>query len=108
MPRERPPRDDYDFAAGGLTGGLEFLKQVNWQLRTLRKVRIWTDRFQVFDVNGDYLEIRGIGYAEPEILPLMNAVCTVYDPQTIHEPTAADYKELLTGRRHPWAEDRVM
>ena len=31
-----------------------------------------------------------------------------FDPQKVHEPTALEYKEYDTGRRHPWAEDRVM
>ena len=31
-----------------------------------------------------------------------------FDPNTIHDPTQLEYKELLTGRRHCWAEDRVM
>ena len=31
-----------------------------------------------------------------------------FDPATIHDPTDAEYKEFLTGRRFPWAHDRVM
>ena len=33
---------------------------------------------------------------------------TAYDPQTIHVPTSAEFKEFKLGRCHPWAEDRVM
>jgi hypothetical protein len=38
----------------------------------------------------------------------LRAVNTAFDPATIHEPTEAEYKEFFTGRRHTWAEDRVM
>ena len=31
-----------------------------------------------------------------------------FDPKKIHEPTTLEYKEFDTGRRRPWAEDRVM
>lgn len=108
MSVERSAKEVHQFGEEGVPGALEFLKQVNWQLRTLRKVRVWPDRLQVFDVNGDYLEVAGVGYPQPEIVPLLQAVCTVFDPQSIHEPIEGEYKELLTGRRHPWAEDRVM
>jgi hypothetical protein len=33
---------------------------------------------------------------------------TAFDPAKIHEPTTLEYKEFDTGRRHCWAEDRVM
>lgn len=87
---------------------LDFLKRVHAELRMLRKVHVWTDQFRVFDVNGDCFEIRGIGYSHPDIVPILRAVHTVFDPATIHEPTPLEFKEFLTGRRRPWAEDRVM
>jgi len=74
----------------------------------LRRVHVWTDHFRVYDVNGDSLEVRGIGYGDEEIVTLLNAVHTAFDPKTIHEPAVGEFKEFLTGRRHPWAEDRVM
>jgi hypothetical protein len=33
---------------------------------------------------------------------------TAYNPETIHQPAATEFKEFDTGRRHCWAEDRVM
>ena len=45
---------------------------------------------------------------DAEVVPLLRAVNTAFDPATIHDPTDQEYKELATGRRHPWAEDRVM
>jgi len=91
-----------------LTLALEFLKRTRWELRELRKVRVWKDRIQIIDVNKDCFEIRGIGYTNDEIVPLLQAINAAFDPQTILEPTSADYKEFNTGRRHTWAEDRVM
>jgi hypothetical protein len=98
----------HDVTPGGLTAALEFLKRTRWELRTLRKVRVWKDRLQILDVNGDYFEVRGVGYPEADIVPLLRAVNAAFDPVTIHDATNLEYKELLTGRRHPWAEDRVM
>jgi hypothetical protein len=100
------PLAAYDFVAVG--GACEFLKRTRAELRALRKVRIWKDKLQVIDVNKDYFEIRGIGYAEPDIIPLLRMINTAFDPTKIHEPTQLEYKEFDTGRRHPWAEDRVM
>ena len=98
-------------ASQDFTGGaaaLEFLKRTRWELRSLRKVHISPDRLEIFDVNGDAFELRGVGYPDAGVLPLLRAVNTAFDPATIHDPTDAEYKEFLTGRRHTWAEDRVM
>jgi hypothetical protein len=101
-------RATHDYTQGGLAAALEFLKRTRSELRTLRKVRLWKDRLHVIDVNKDYFEIRGIGYPDADIVFLLRAVNTAFNPQTVHEPPAQEYKEFDTGRRHPWAEDRVM
>ena len=93
---------------GGLDAALEFLKRTRSELRTLRKVRIWKDHLHIIDVNKDYFEVRGIGYPDADIVPLLKNINTAFNPETIHEPTDLEYKEFDTGRRHPWAEDRVM
>jgi hypothetical protein len=98
----------HEFMEGHLDAALEFLKRTRSELRNLRKVRVWKDRLHIFDINGDYFEVRGVGYAEADVVPLLRAVNTAFDPATIHEPTTQEYKEFKTGRRHPWAEDRVM
>jgi hypothetical protein len=102
------PKATHDFTPGGLDPALEFLKRTRWELRSLRFVRIWKDRLCIYDVNGDYFEVRGIGYGNADVLPLLRLVNTAFNPQTIHEPTDLEFKEYNTGRRHPWAEDRVM
>jgi hypothetical protein len=102
------PRATCDFTPGNLDATLEFLKRTRWELRQLRKVRVWPDRLQIFDVNGDFFEVRGIGYSDADVIPLLRAVNTAFDPSTIHSATPEPYKEFKTGRRHPWAEDRVM
>ena len=38
----------------------------------------------------------------------LQSLNTAFNPETIHNPIEAEYKEFDTGRRHPWAEDRVM
>jgi hypothetical protein len=102
------PRATHEFVPGGLDAALEFLKRTRWELRQLRRVRVYTDRLQIFDVNKDYFEVRGVGYGDADVVPLLRMINTAFNPETIHQPTSAEYKEFDTGRRHPWAEDRVM
>ena len=102
------PLATHDYAPGGLAAALEFLKRTRWELRALRKVRVWKDRLQIIDVNKDYFEIRGVGYPDADVIPLLRMVNAAFNPETIHQPTEAEYKEFDTGRRHAWAEDRVM
>ena len=84
------------------------MKRTRNELRTLRKVRVWKDKFHIIDVNKDYFEILGVGYPDADIVPLLKNINTAFNPETIHNPIDAEYKEFDTGRRHPWAEDRVM
>ncbi|MBI3822997.1 MAG: hypothetical protein HY289_10015 [Planctomycetes bacterium] len=96
----------HDFAT--LDAACEFLKRTRAELRNLRHVRIWKDKLHVIDVNKDCFEVRGIGYTNADIVPLLKMINTAFDPTKIHEPTTQEYKEFDTGRRHCWAEDRVM
>lgn len=105
---EAAPLATHMHRPGDVEGTLEFLKRTRSELRMLRKVRVWLDRFQVFDVNGDYFEVTRVGYRDPDVVPLLGAVHTAFDPALIHTPIEAEFKEFRTGRRHPWAEDRVM
>jgi hypothetical protein len=98
----------HEYQQGGMEAALAFLKRTRAELRLLRMVRLGKDSFRVFDVNGDSFEIRGLGYLDPAVIPLLEDINAVYNPDTIHQPTDAEYKEFKTGRRHPWAEDRVM
>jgi hypothetical protein len=102
------PLATHDFAAGGLEAAQEFLKRTRAELRELRRVRLWKDRLQVIDVNKDIFEIRGIGYADADVVPLLRMINAAFNPRTLHEATDAEYKEFDTGRRYPWAHDRVM
>ena len=96
------------YQPGKVKESLEFLKRTRSELRMLRKVRLWEDRFQVIDINGDFFEIREIGYPTAEIIILLDAVNTAFNRETIHEATSNEYKEFKTGRRYTWAADRVM
>jgi len=98
----------HDFQPGGLDSGLAFLRRTRAELRTLRLVRLWPDRFQVLDVNKDCFEVRGLGYSHPEVVAFLEEVNAAFDPATLHQPAANAFKEFATGRRHPWAHDRVM
>lgn len=105
---EPTPLATHDFTSADVDAALVFLKRIRAELRTIRRVRLWTDRFRVYDVNGDCFEIQGIGYPQAEIVTILDAVNTVYKRDTIHEPTNDELKEFKTGRRYPWAADRVM
>jgi hypothetical protein len=98
----------HDFADGGLDAAIAFFRRTRSELRTLRLVQVSIQWVRLFDVNGDYFELRGLGYAEPEIVPLLKSFDTPFNPESIHAPVAAPYKEFKTGRRYPWAADRVM
>lgn len=102
------PLANHDFKQGEVEQALEFLKRTRSELRTLRKVRVFSDRLHVIDVNKDYFEIRGIGYKDEDIVPILRNLNTAFNPQTIHDATEHEYKEFDTGKRRPWAEDRVM
>jgi len=102
------PLSAYEYKPGDLNQALEFLKRARWELRETRKVWVWRDRFQVFDVNGDFLEIRGVGYPDADVVPMLWAVNAAFDPQTIHDQLPVEYKEFFTGRRDAWAANRAM
>jgi hypothetical protein len=102
------PLATHDYQPGGLDAAREFIKRTRSELRNLRRVRLWKDRFQIIDVNKDCFEIHGIGYLDADIIPLLRMINTAFNPDTILQPIDSEYKELDTGRRHPWAEDRVM
>lgn len=105
---EPAPLAVHDFRSGDVAAALEFLKRTRNELRMLRRALVWPDKFQVFDVNRDYFEIRGVGYGDAEIVPILDAVNAAYNPDTVHNATSEPYKEFSTGRRYPWAQDRVM
>ena len=86
---------DYDRRRPGRVA-LEFLKRTRWELRILRKARVWKDRLQVIDVNGDCFEVRGVGYPDADVVPLLRAVNAAFDPETIHDPT----DRRVQGVRH--------
>jgi hypothetical protein len=98
----------HDFADGGLDAAIAFFRRTRNELRTLRLVRVSTEWVRLFDVNGDYFELRGIGYTAPDIIPVLKSFDTPFNPATIHDPIAGPFKEFKTGRRYPWAADRVM
>ena len=105
---EVQPLASFDFQSRDLDAALEFLKRTRNELRMLRKVRVWSDRFRVYDINGDCFEIVGVGYPDVPIREILDAVHTAYNPDSIHTEVHADFKEFKTGKRRPWAEDRVM
>ena len=105
---EPPPVAVHQHVPDRLDDSLQFLKRTRSELRALRKIRAFRDRLDIIDVNGDRLELRGLGYADADIVPVLDALNAVYRPQSVHEPPDADFKEFSTGRRYPWAHDRVM
>ncbi|MBW3599065.1 MAG: hypothetical protein KY475_17570 [Planctomycetes bacterium] len=105
---EATPLATHEHQPGDFETTLAFLKRAWAELRQLRLARVWPNRMQVIDINGDAFEIRRLGYRDADIVPTLRAVNAAFNPETIHEPTAEEYKEFKTGRRYPWAADRVM
>ena len=95
------PLATHDYAPGGLSAALEFLKRTRNELRMLRRVRVWKDRLHVIDVNKDCFEMRGVGYGDADIVPLLQNLNTAFNPETIHDETDAEYKEFGAGKRLP-------
>jgi hypothetical protein len=98
----------HDYSDGGLEAAIAFFRRTRNELRMLRFVRVSTEWVRLFDVNGDYFELRGLGYTEPDVIPVLRSFDTPFNHETIHLPIAGEYKEFKTGRRYPWAADRVM
>jgi len=96
------------YQSGRVDDVLEFLKRTRSELRMLRKAYVYRDKVQVYDVNGDWFEVAGVGYPDADVVPVLDAVNTAFNRETIHKPTEDDYKEFKTGRRYTWAADRVM
>jgi hypothetical protein len=102
------PLATHEFTDGGTDAAISFFRRTRNELRTLRMVQVSTEWVRLFDVNGDYFELLGLGYTDPEIVPVLRSFDTPFNPETVHLPIAAPYKEFKTGRRYPWAADRVM
>lgn len=104
----RKPLAIHDYHDGGLEAAVSFFRRTRAELRTLYRVRVATDWVQLFDINGDFFELRGIGYPDDEIVSILQSFDAPFKPESIHLPIDGPYKEFLTGRRRPWAADRVM
>src|SRR5262245_24444451 len=102
------PKATHNYVAGELSAALEFLKRIRSELRTLRFVRVWKDHLCVIDVNHDFFEVRGVGYVDADIVPLLQNLNTAFNPETIHNEIDAEYKEFNAGKCDPWAYHRVM
>ncbi|HLJ12406.1 MAG TPA: hypothetical protein VKU82_14520, partial [Planctomycetaceae bacterium] len=94
---------EIEYQAGQVHDVLEFLKRTRSELRMLRKARVYRDKVQVFDVNGDWFQVSGVGYSEADVVPVLDAVNTAFNRETIHKPTEDEFKEFKTGRRYTWA-----
>jgi hypothetical protein len=102
------PKATHDFAESGLEAAIAFFRRTRAELRNLRMVRVSTEWVRLFDINGDYFELTGLGYGDAEVVDVLNSFNTPFDRESIHIPIDAPYKEFKTGRRYPWAADRVM
>jgi len=102
------PLATHEFSHGGLKAALIFFQRTRDELRALHKVRVSKDWVRLFDVNGDYFELLGLGYPQAEITVVLKSFDTPFKPECIHQPTKLLFKEFATGRRYCWAADRVM
>jgi hypothetical protein len=105
---DETPLAVHEHRPGELDATLQFLKRTWSELRELRYARVGRDWLHVVDVNAEVFEVRGLGYLDEDVVAVLNAVNAAFNRETLHEPTERDYKEFKTGRRYPWAYDRVM
>ena len=96
------------YSPGKLDDVLEFLKRARGELMELRKVRVWRARVEIYDVNGERFDVLDIGYPDRDVVELLRSIGTSFKPEFIHQPIQRDFKEFKTGRRFPWAEDRIL
>ena len=99
---------EHRFEPGRLEDVLAFLKRTRSELRMLRRVRVSREWVRIFDVNGDWFEVTGVGYPDADVIEILKAVNTPFNPETIHAPISDEFKEFRTSRRYTWAADRVM
>lgn len=104
----KKPLAQHQFREGELDAAIDFFRRTRDELRTLRMVRVSTEWIRLFDINGDFFELTGLGYPDEDVIPVLKSFDTPFKPESIHEPIDAPYKEFKTGRRYPWAADRVM
>lgn len=104
----KQPLATHEFSDGGLQAALDFFRRTRAELRMLRRVRVSKEWVRLFDINGDCFELTGLGYPDADIVPVLNSFDTPFDPESVHDPVDAAFKEWKTGRRYPWAADRVM
>ncbi len=104
----REPLARHAYGPGGLEDVLRFVRRTRDELRELRMVRVWANRCALLDVNHDSFVIEGLGYDDDDLPAVLDAVNAAYKRANLPEPPAAGYKEFKTGRRYPWARDRVM
>src|SRR4051812_18276244 len=100
MANMNAPLATHDYTPGGLEAALEFLKRTRAELREIRMVRVGRDYVHVIDVNKDYFEVRGVGYPDADVVPLLRAVNTAFNPDTVHDAIEDEYKEYGAGRRY--------
>jgi hypothetical protein len=98
------PLATHEFSDGGLEAAIAFFHRTRAELRMLRMVRVSTDWVRLYDVNGDYFELRGLGYPDGDIVPVLKSFDTPFNPETIHTSFAGEYKEFkragaILGRR---------
>lgn len=102
------PLATYRHDPANVAGTLDFLKRTRSELRELRRVQVAADWLRAIDVNGDCFEVSGLGYGDAAVVPVLDSLNAVFKRDSIHNPIDRPFKEFKTGKRRPWAEDRVM
>src|SRR5690242_18304307 len=102
------PLATHHYVPGRPEAALELPKRTRAEPPQIRMVDVGRSYVHVIDVNKDYFEVRGVGYPDADVVPLLRAVNTAFNPDTVHDAIEDEYKEYGAGRRYTWAHDRVM
>src|SRR5215468_11244351 len=89
---------------------IQFFRQEEPRLKTLRKIVINNDKTILSDVNKDTMEFPRLTYGKQTLDELLRELGVVFNPQTLHNPkaTPTGVKEFDISAKWTWGHDRVM
>ena len=111
-PRPTEPLAIHEHQAGELGKTLDFLEDEESELLWLgrhfgRKARLWKDKLQVIDVNGKFIEVRGLAGLHDDVKAILGRWGARHEPGTVHELPADGYREFWQIGEAPWPSDEL-
>ena len=72
------------------------------------RVRVEPTRTSIIDINGDPFVVEGLGYGDPNLIPLLERLGAAFDPQALRQLTPGDTvtREYKLTRAWAWGAER--